>query len=168
MIYRLRHLIPQNILLLLYTCNAFIQPHVSYGLEVWGCAHTSYLNKIFIIQKMAVRAVTSSKFGAHSGPLFKKLSVLDVFKLHKFLITTFVYKLIHQKLPHSLIDYCRFFEHNYGTRQKDTKTLVLPKVNTEQGKRSMTFCGSIMWNSLPEDVKCKPSVTVKVEIFAVH
>ena len=46
----------------------------------------------------------------------------------------------------------------YGTRQKDTKTVVLPKVNTEQGKRSMTFCGSIMWNSLPEDVKCKPSV----------
>ena len=37
------------------------------------------------------------------------------------------------------------------------KTLVLPKVNTEQGKRSMTFCGSIMWN--PEDVKCKPSVS---------
>ena len=69
-----------------------------------------------------------------------------------------MYKLIHQKLPHSLSDYCRFFEHNYGTRQKDTKTLVLPKVNTEQGKRSMTFCGSIMWNSLPEDVKCKPSV----------
>ena len=82
MIYRLRHLIPQNVLLLLY--NAFIQPHVSYGLEVWGCAHTSYLNKIFIIQKMAVRAITSSKFGAHSGPLFKKLSVLDVFKLQKF------------------------------------------------------------------------------------
>ena len=155
-IYRLRHLIPQNVLLLIY--NAFIQPHLSYGLEVWGCAHASYLNKILIIQKMAVRAITSSKFGAHSGPLFKKLSVLDVFKLHKFLITTFVYKLIHQKLPHSLTDYCRFFEHNYGTRQKDTKTLVLPKVNTEQGKRSMTFCGSIMWNSLPEDVKCKPSV----------
>ena len=156
LIYRLRHLIPQNVLLLLY--NAFIQPHVSYGLEVWGCAHISYLNKIFIIQKMAVRAITSSKFGAHSGPLFKKLSVLDVFKLHKFLITTFVYKLIHQILPHSISDYCRFFEHNYGTRQKDTKILVLPKVNTEQGKRSMTFCGSIMWNSLPEDVKCKPSV----------
>ena len=50
--YRLKHLIPQNVLLLLY--NAFIQPHV-YGLEVWGCAHTSYLNRLFIIQKMAVR-----------------------------------------------------------------------------------------------------------------
>ena len=43
---------------------------------------------------MAVRAITSSKFGAHSGPLFKKLSVLDVLKLYKFLIVTFVYLFI--------------------------------------------------------------------------
>ena len=95
---------------------------ISYGLEVWGCAHASYLNRLFIIQKMDVRAITSSKFGAHYGPLFKKLSVLDVFELHKFLIATFVYKLTHQKLPHPLSDYCQFFQHNYGTRQKDTKT----------------------------------------------
>ena len=109
---------------------------------------------------MAVRAITSSKFGVHSDPLCKKLSVLDVFKLHKFLITTFVYKLIHKKkMPYPLTDYCRFFQHNYGTRQKDTKALVRPKVNTEQGKRSIPFCGSIMWNSLPEYITCKPSVS---------
>ena len=106
LIYRLKHLIPQNILVLLY--NAFIHPHISYGLEVWGCAHTSYLNRLFIIQKMAVRAITSSKFGAHSGPLFKKFSALDVFKLHTFLIATFVCKLIHQKLLHPHLNYIHF------------------------------------------------------------
>ena len=92
---------------------------------------------------MAVRAITSSKFAAHSGPLFKKLSVLDAFKLHKFFITTFVYKLIHQKLPHPLSDYCRFFQHNYGTRQKYTKTLVLPKVKSKH--RTRETVDDILW-----------------------
>ena len=155
-IYRLRHFVPQYVLILLY--NAFIQPHVSYGLEVWGCAHATYLKRIYIIQKMAVRAITFSKFRTHSSPLFKKLNILDIFKLHKFLVTTFMYKLIYEKLPHPLTDYCKFFGHHYSTRQKLTKTLVLPKVSTEQGKRSITFCGSEMWNALPENIRCKSTV----------
>ena len=107
---------------------------------------------------MAVRAITFSNFRANSSPLFKKLNVLDIFKLHKFLVTTFMYKLIYEKLPHPHTDYCKFFGHHYSTRQKLTKTLVLPKVSTEQGKRSITFCGSEMWNALPENIRCKSTV----------
>ena len=70
-----------------------------------------------------------------------------------------MYKLIHGELPHLLSDYCQLFTHNYETRQKSNNTLILPRVNTEQGKRSITFCGSEMWNSLHEDVKLKPSVS---------
>ena len=33
-LFRLRHFVPQNILILLY--KALIQPHISYGIEVWG------------------------------------------------------------------------------------------------------------------------------------
>ena len=155
-IYRIRNYVPQSVLILIY--NAFLQPHLSYGLEVWGCAYTSYLNKLLIIQKMAVRAITFSKFRTHSSPLFKKLNILDIFNLHKFLTTTFVYKLIHGEHPHPVTDYLQYFTHNYGTRQKDNNTLVLPRVHTEQGKRSIAFCGSEMWNALPENIKCKATV----------
>ena len=70
-----------------------------------------------------------------------------------------MYKLFHEELPHPLSDYCQSFTHSYETRQKSNNTLILPKVNTEQGKRSITYCGSEMWNSLHEDVKHKPSVS---------
>ena len=79
--------------------------------------------------------------------------------IHKLLTVTFMYTLIHQQLPHPVNEYCKFFKHNYSTRQRDNKTLVLPKVKTEHGKRSITFCGSELWNALPDDIKIKPSVT---------
>ena len=155
-IYRLRHFVPQYILLLLY--RSFVQPHISYGLEVWGCTYKTFIDKIYVIQKMIVRAITFSGFMTSSAPLFFTLKILDIYKFHRYLTATFMYKLIHLQLPHPVYDYCKFFEHRYNTRQKDTKTLVLPKVKTEHGKRSISFYGSRVWNSLPLDVKEKPSV----------
>ena len=62
------------------------------------------------------------------------------------------YRLINEKLPHSVNDYYNFFENQYSTRQKQS-TLLLPRVRTEHGKSSISFMGSQIWNNLPEDVK---------------
>ena len=93
-----------------------------------------------------------------SAPLFHSLGILDVHKLYQFLIATFMYKLINQLLPHSMYEYCRFFEHRYNTRQKEAKTLRLPSVRTEHGKIAISFVGSEIWNSLPEDIRRKCSI----------
>ena len=37
-LFRLRHFVPQTIVLLLY--KALIQPHLMYGIEVWGNTYT--------------------------------------------------------------------------------------------------------------------------------
>ena len=85
------------------------------------------------------------------------MNILDIFNLHKFLIATFAYKLIHGKHPHPITDF-QYFTHHYGTRQKDNNTLVLPRVHTEQGKRLIAFCESEIWNAVPENIKSKTTV----------
>ena len=48
-LYKLRQYVPQRILVLLY--KSFIQPHILYGIEVWGSTYKSHLNCIHISQK---------------------------------------------------------------------------------------------------------------------
>jgi len=76
-----------------------------FGLEVWGSAPLISMNKILVLQKMALRAITFNNRMASSSPLFYSLGILDVFKLYKLLVTILIFKLIYKHLPHSLLEY---------------------------------------------------------------
>ena len=154
-LFRLRHFVPQKILLLLY--KALIQPHLMYGIEVWGSTYKTNLNCILLTQKMAMRAITFSPRGTHSEPLFQKLKILNVYKLHFLAVSTFIYDLLNENLPHSLTEYCQVADHKYATRSKDRGQLYLPKCRTTQGQFSISFLGVKLWNCIPCDVKEKTS-----------
>ena len=74
------------------------------------------------LQKRIIRIITYSKYNAHTGPLFKRVTVLkinDVFKLNALI---FYYKYINNEL---LSYFCRLqlkrqgSGHPYDTRQGD-------------------------------------------------
>ena len=152
-LYRLRHFVPQYILMLLYKC--FIQPHILYGIEVWGSTYKSHLNCILLSQKMAMRAITFSSIRTHSSPLFQQLKVLDVIKLHQFSVLTFMYDLCNGTIPHTLSDYCQILQHPHATRSKGKSMLHLPKCKSTQGQFSISFLGVKFWNSLPLAIREK-------------
>ena len=111
---RLKQILPQHILLLLY--NSLILPHINYMIQVWG--HNN--KKITQLQKRAIRVITSSKYLAHTEPLFKSLGILkvgDIFKLQQY---KFYYRFIHNSLP----DYFQNLVinrnmHHHNTRKRE-------------------------------------------------
>ena len=145
----------KKILLLLY--KALIQPHLMYGIEVWGSTYKTNLNCILLTQKMAMSAITFSPRGTHSEPLFQKLKILNVYKLHFLAVSTFIYDLLNENLTHSLTEYCQVADHKYATRSKDRGQLYLPKCRTTQGQFLISFLGVKLWNCIPCDVKEKTS-----------
>ena len=74
MLYRLRHLCPLNVLKSVYF--SLFNSHMSYGLAVWGNADSIYLDRVKILQKKAIRAITFSARNSPSKPLFKSLNIL--------------------------------------------------------------------------------------------
>ena len=60
----LKNVLPCSVLLTIY--NSLILPKLIYGILVWGYES----NCVFKLQKMALRAITSSKYNAHANPLF--------------------------------------------------------------------------------------------------
>ena len=151
-LYKLRHFVPKYVLMTLY--KSFIQPHILYGIEVWGSNYKSHLNCIYLAQKMAMRAITFSLYKTSSKPLFLSLSVLDVYDLHELSVSTLMYDLRNGGVAHSLQDYCQVIQHVYETRGKGN-ILRLPKCKTTQGTFSISFIGAKVWNALPENVKEK-------------
>ena len=73
---------------------------------------------------MTIRAITFSGFMTPSAPLFLTLKILDIYKFHKFVTATFMYKLIHLQLPHPVYENCKNVEHRTGIIQ-DKKILKL-------------------------------------------
>ena len=70
--YKLRYLIPNDILKMLY--NALIHPFVLYGVTAWGLTFPSYLDMIPKLQKTYLCVVT---FSDHHGTLKSNVSSIQ-------------------------------------------------------------------------------------------
>ena len=69
-IRKLKLVLPSQTLLSLY--NTLILPHLQYCVLTWGNTFRTYLNKIHIVQKKALRLINNSSYRSHAGPLFLK------------------------------------------------------------------------------------------------
>ena len=118
--YRIKRYVNSSILQLIY--NALILPHLNYSLLCWGFS----INRLHKIQKKAIRTICSSKYNAHTEPLFKKLKLLNVFDLFKLNTLKFVHRYYNPDKG-SLPDYFSgMFDtvevsHDYNTRNRNPR-----------------------------------------------
>ena len=112
-INKLKHLIPQKILLTIY--NSLILPHINYCILAWG--HDS--NRISKLKKKTIRIIVKGSFYTHSDPIFKKFNILKVNDIHLHRQLTFYFKLINKILPANFYDFNLALNsdiHDYNTR----------------------------------------------------
>ena len=84
---RMKHFLPFSALRLMY--QLLVNCHLQFRLLAWGYEY----NRVYNLQKKAVRIMIASKYNAHTEPLFKQLNIMkleDSFSLqclkfyHKF------------------------------------------------------------------------------------
>ena len=73
---KLRHFVSENILKNLY--NAFIQPHIDYGLVLWGNALDTHSKKVAINLNKAVCIILFKDNFVSAQPLYKSLNLLNL------------------------------------------------------------------------------------------
>ena len=78
MLSKINHYVPGFILYSLY-CT-LVLPYINYhGILILGNTYKVYLDKIFKLQKRAIRTVSLEHYSSHMCPLSKKHNILDVF-----------------------------------------------------------------------------------------
>ena len=69
--------------------------HLEFGITCWGFEW----NRIFKLQKRALRIMTNSKYNAHTEPLFKELEMLKVKNIFDVQCMKCWYKFVNKSLP---------------------------------------------------------------------
>ena len=116
------------------------------------------MDKIFKLQKWALRTISNSHYRAHTGPLFVKYNVLNVYDMYKLETGVFMFKYSNNLLP---VAFNNFFTtrseiHDYQTRYKDYYHQTR-NVRTFSDHSIRTY-GPILWNSLGDNVKNSKSI----------
>ena len=127
--------------------------HLRYGLPVWGNADQRFLNKIALLQKKALRAITFADFNAHTSPIMKESKILSLADQTQFQISSLMWDLDHDTLPTTLSSYfkkCNLI-HQYNTRTAGDGKFHIKKTNTKRyGLNSLQVQGSIILNNLKD------------------
>lgn len=108
MIYKIRNLSDSDIVKSVYF--SLFQSHVGYGLAAWGTSRHC-LDKIFLTQKRAIRAMASINFDDPTSDSFKKFGILKIHDLMKVHFASLMWDFDHGSLPHV---FQGFFYQNFG------------------------------------------------------
>ena len=127
--------------------HSFIPSSLNYGISVWGFN----TNRLFKLQKRAVRVISKSKFNAHTDPFSKTYRFIKKEDLHKLNVLTFYYKLIHKNISQyfhtNMILAQHSHIHSYPTR--NNKKLVAPKIRHEFARKCIKYNITQIVNTTP-------------------
>ena len=149
LLYQIRQFVPKEILKLLY--NAHVLPHLHYCTPVWCSTYPTHLLPLFRLQKKIIRIITNSDYFAHTQPLFKESSSLNLFDINKQQIGLYMYKKINSDARITSQP-----QHAYFTRTHDN--LPVPTHNLTVFQHSLSYLGPKIWNSIPNHIKLLPSI----------
>ena len=147
---KLKHFIPSDILKIIY--NSLVLPHLHYGILLWGYS----TERLFKLQKKSIRIISSSKYNAHTEPLFKTLEIIKIHDIHKLQQYKFIHKLFNDNLP----SYFSIFHpqlvqdiHRYSTRQR--QPFSLHKTKHEFARKCIRFTIPNLLNNTPKNISDK-------------
>ena len=97
LLYKAKYYLPSKSLLTLY--YALIYPYLTYCNLIWASTYVTNLQRIYLLQKRAVRAISKADYKASSKPLFANLKILDVFSIYSLQVSSFMYLYHNDALP---------------------------------------------------------------------
>ena len=139
-----------------------IQPHIEYALTVWGdCSH---MDKIQRLQNQAARIICRNfdYVNCRGLKLVKQLGWMTCEERFKYLTCVLMFKCIHGIAPSYLSNGVNLERDvaTYNSRSKDSMNAQVPSWRTEYYKHSFSYKSTILWNSLPNEIKNATTLTL--------
>ena len=152
LLYKIRNFSSKTILRSLYF--GIFHSHLTYGLPVWGYgASEQLMEKIQILQKKALRVITSSAYHAHSRPIMKDTKILSLTDQRYLMTSSLMWDLEHNTLPPTLSTYFVKHQdlHHQRTRLAAADQYRIKKTRTKtHGTKSFQVQGTITLNEIKE------------------
>ena len=154
---KVKHILATDHLLTLY--YSLVYPYIDYGITLWGTTHKTYVQRIFTMQKKAIRIIAGAKYNEHTDPLFKRFNILKLSDIYEIKISKYMFALNKGTLPKPLINTITL---NSTVHTHNTRNLNNPHIQsrrTNMAGRSIRHKGPVVWYKIPDDIK--KSITIK-------
>ena len=145
-INRVKNLVPQKTLKTLYF--SLFHAHLLYCPLIVNCASKSCINKIVIIQKKAIPAITNSKANCHTEPLFSSLKILPYHKIIYKAQLTFFHS-IHYNYAHPTFtnSWKKNSERNTQHELRNANEYQIPPAKLSMFTRFPLYTLPLTWNN---------------------
>ena len=139
-LYKLRQLkMPSKILKQLY--YNLIYSYLNYNVCTYAATYRTHIDRLFLLQKKAIRNITYSDYLAHTDPLFHSLSILKIYDIYKLNVGLFAFS--HQNM----------FERNHVYDTRNRNDLLPKRARIRQCEFSLQVAAPRIFNSIPVDIQ---------------
>ena len=143
---RVRGLIDQETAIKAY--KGFIEPYFSYCVPVWDGLGATLSDRLQKLQNRAARVITRSTYVISSSYLLDELQWNPLFIECQKQKAIAMFKTLNGQTLQYLEEMFSSRSWYYSLRNINRK-LFIPKPNTDYLKRSFSYSGASLWNSLP-------------------
>ena len=126
---------------------SLIHSYLNYNICCYAGTYDTHLNRLFILQKRAIRIINSAPRLAHTNHLFYSSGILKIHDLYKLNVALIMYEHRH------LGQYER--SHSYDTRFR--ANLLPNRSRLTVSQNSISVVGPNLWNTIPTDIQNIPS-----------
>ena len=130
-----------------------VLPHFEYCSIVWGSTYPSHIKPIILLQKRAARIILKASRYSRTAELFKQLQWLPIMDRLRYHRAVLMYKCVNGLAPQYPCSKFSTINSNYNTRSSNQLLLRVPKPNLEMYRRSLSYNGEVLWNSIPLNIQ---------------
>ena len=153
MLYKVRQFVNEKTLISIY--HAIFDSHLNYASIVWGQTKSS-INRVFTIQKKAIRTIHLKGKFDHTSSLFSESNIIKLPDKISIENCLFVSKSLNNQLPEIFNNWFVFSSdtHRYETSRSEKGMLKVKSFKAKShGKKVVTYNAINTWNSLQNQLK---------------
>ena len=116
------------------------------------------LRKLQLLQKKAIRIITSSHYIAHTEPLFSMTKLLKLDDLYKYQLGIFMHKVTHCQLPQNMSSMFLRTDSIHSHQLRNHNAYYIQQIRTNTRKSTINFSGPKFWNTIPTNLRQLASI----------
>ena len=133
-----------------------VKPQVDYCSLVWDCCNTGLAEKLQKLQNRAAPAyiVVRPLSDSSATDLFRRLHWKNLRNQRLFAKAAMMFKILNGQTPDYLSNKFIFRKDTTSYRLRNSEMrLPLPQPRTDCVRKSFSYSGAALWNSLPTDIR---------------
>ena len=152
LIKRIRDFVPFYTLLNIF--NGLVKPQFDYCSLVWDCCSTGLAEKLQKLQNRAACTLLSALYDSSATDMFRRLHWKNLRNQRLSAKAIMMFKVLNGQTPDYLSKKFIFRNDTTSYRLRNSEMrLALQQPRTNYVRKSFSYSGAALWNSLPTDIR---------------